>query len=59
MAALIKSANSLGSGFVEKAYKNALANQMRKDGLKMIQQHPIKVSYDGIIVGEFFADMLV
>ena len=32
---------------------------MRKDGLNVIQQHPIKVVYDGIIVGEFFADMLV
>ena len=54
-----KVSNTLGSGFVEKVYENALAHETRKDGLKVIQQHPIKVVYDGIIVGEFFADMLV
>jgi len=32
---------------------------MRKDGLIVTQQYPMKVVYDGIVVGEFFADMLV
>jgi GxxExxY protein len=32
---------------------------MRKDGLAVVQQHPIKVVYDGIVVGNFFVDMLV
>ena len=54
-----KVSNTLGAGFVEKVYENAHAHQMRKDGLKVIQQYPIEVIYDGIIVGEFFADMLV
>jgi GxxExxY protein len=51
--------NTLGIGFVEKVYENAHAHEMRKDGLKVVQQYPIKVVYDGIIVGEFFADLLV
>lgn len=51
--------NNLGIGFVEKVYENAHAHEMRKDGLRVIQQHPIKVVYDGIIVGEFFVDLLV
>jgi GxxExxY protein len=54
-----KVSNTLGIGFVEKVYENAHALEMRKDGLKVFQQHPIKVLYDGVIVGEFFADMLV
>jgi GxxExxY protein len=51
--------NNLGIGFVEKVYENAHAHEMRKDGLRVVQQHPIKVVYDGIIVGEFFVDLLV
>ena len=54
-----KVSNALGIGFVEKVYENALAHQMRKDGLKVLQQYPINVEYDGILVGEFLADMLV
>ncbi|MBP6210839.1 MAG: GxxExxY protein [Anaerolineales bacterium] len=52
--------NTLGTGFVEKVYENALAHQIRKSAsFSVAQQHPIKVSYDGVVVGEFFADMLV
>jgi len=51
--------NGLGSGFVEKVYENALAHELRKTGLDVTQQYPIKVYYDGIVVGEFFADLLV
>jgi len=54
-----KVSNALGIGFVEKVYENAHAFEMRKDGLKVIQQHPIKVLYESVIVGEFFVDMLV
>ena len=51
--------NTLGIGFVEKVYENALAHLMRKAGLKVDQQHPIKVTFDGVLVGEFVADLLV
>jgi GxxExxY protein len=51
--------NTLGAGFVEKVYENAYAYEMRKDSLVVVQQHPIKVVYDGIVVGDFYIDMLV
>ena len=52
--------NTLGTGFVEKVYENALVHRIRKStSLVVAQQHPIKVVYDGIIVGEFLADLLV
>lgn len=52
--------NSLGAGFVEKVYENALVHRIRKlTALVVAQQHPIKVIYDDVVVGEFFADLLV
>jgi GxxExxY protein len=51
--------NDLGYGFLEKVYENALAHKLRQAGLTVQQQHPIKVYYEGLIVGEFYADMLV
>ena len=54
-----KVSNALGVGFLEKVYENAHVHEMRKDGLSIIQQHPIKVVYDGIVVGDFFVDLLV
>ena len=51
--------NSLGIGFVEKVYENALAHEIQISGLRVAQQAPIKVLYDGIVVGDFFADLLV
>ena len=51
--------NTLGCGFLERVYENALAHETRKAGLDVKQQHAIQVVYDGVIVGEFVADMLV
>ena len=51
--------NTLGCGFLEKVYENALAHELRKAGLKVEQQHGIAVYYDGVIVGEYAADLLV
>lgn len=59
LACAFEVSNAPGIGFVEKVYENAFAHRMRKDGLKVVQQYPIKVMYDGVIVGEFLADMLV
>jgi GxxExxY protein len=52
-------ANELGSGFLEKVYDNALVYELRKAGLEVAQQEPIRVYYDGVVVGEFVADLLV
>ena len=51
--------NALGAGFLEKVYENALAHELRKAGLKVQQQHPIQVSYDGIVVGDYVADLFI
>jgi GxxExxY protein len=51
--------NNLGIGFVEKVYENALAHVIQTTGLKVAQQVPIKVLFDGIVVGDFYADLLV
>ena len=51
--------NELGTGFLEKVYENALTHELRKAGLRAEQQQPIKVFYDGIIVGDYMADIVV
>ena len=52
-------ANELGSGFLEKVYENALAHELRKAGLNVVQQFGIVVHYDDVIVGDYVADLLV
>jgi GxxExxY protein len=51
--------NSLGVGFLEKVYENALLLELERRGLAVKQQAPIKVYYAGKIVGEYFADLVV
>lgn len=51
--------NKLGYGFLEKVYQNALILELRKSGLKLQEQVPIQVCYEGRPVGEYFADLLI
>jgi len=51
--------NTLGYGFLEKVYRNALAIELRKMGLEVVTEGRILVYYDGEVVGEYFADLLV
>ena len=51
--------NALGYGFLEKVYENALAYELRRRGLYVEPQQQLNVYYDGVIVGEYFADLLV
>ena len=51
--------NALGPGFLERVYENALRIELEKIGLRVKQQEPINVSYDGQVVGEYFADLWV
>jgi hypothetical protein len=44
-------ANTLGAGFLEKVYENALAHELTKAGLMVRQQIAIGVEYDGVTVG--------
>ena len=52
-------AGTLGAGFLEKVYENALAYELRKAGLAVEQQPGVTVMYDGISVGEYCVDLLV
>ncbi len=51
--------NTLGPGFLEKIYENALRIELEKLGLTVKQQEPIRVIYDGQIVGEYYADLWI
>src|SRR6478672_2147602 len=51
--------NTLGHGFLEKVYENALAAALRKRGFDAVQQMPVKVFFEGVLVGEYFADLVV
>ena len=51
--------NTLGHGFLEKVYENALLHELLKAGIECKSQHRMQVVYDGIIVGEYVADILV
>jgi GxxExxY protein len=51
--------NTLGDGFLEKVYENALMIELRKSGLQADQQKKIEVFYDAQKVGDYFADILV
>jgi GxxExxY protein len=51
--------NTLGPGFLEKVYENALRIELEKAGFRVKQQQPINVVYDGQIVGEYYADLWV
>jgi len=51
--------NTLGFGFLEKVYENALKLELLKNGLFVEKQMPITVFYDDHVVGEYFADLVV
>jgi GxxExxY protein len=51
--------STLGSGFLESVYQNALVWELRKSGFRCEAQKPIIVRYDGQVVGAFAADLLV
>jgi GxxExxY protein len=49
----------LGFGFSEKVYQNAMFYELQRQGYEVEAQKPIKVFHKGVIVGEYFADILV
>ena len=51
--------NTLGPGFLEKVYENALAYEMRSLGLEVEKQKRIQVHYRDIIAGDYYADLIV
>jgi GxxExxY protein len=59
LKAAFKVHNTLGFGFLENVYQNALIIEIRKEGLKVEREKPIKVQYGDEIVGEYSADLIV
>ncbi len=60
---IIKSAynvhNVLGSGFLEKVYQNSMLIEMLEMGLNVQKEIPIPVFYKKMLVGNYFADLVV
>jgi GxxExxY protein len=59
IAAFYQVYNTLGWGFLEKVYHNALLHELGKRGLRVETKVKFDVYYDGIHVGEYFADIVV
>jgi len=59
IAGAFQVSNVLGAGFLEKVYENALCHELRKRGIEVVQQQPIKTWYDGVVVGDYCADLIV
>lgn len=51
--------NTLGYGFLEKVYENAMMLELKSLGLYCEKQKPISVFYKSFQVGEYFADIIV
>jgi len=51
--------NQLGFGFLESIYKNAMIIELGKSDLKVEAEKPLKVYYDGQVVGDFYVDLFI
>ncbi|MEO8665551.1 MAG: GxxExxY protein [Ignavibacteria bacterium] len=51
--------NKMGFGYLESVYEKCLMIEFRKSNIGAEFQKPITVSYDGYVVGEFYADVLI
>jgi GxxExxY protein len=59
LGAAFKVQNTLGAGFLEKVYENALSIELRKCGLAVVGQKAFPVRYEGTVVGDYIADLVV
>ena len=59
LGACFEVAHELGAGFLESVYEKALMVVLVQKGVHVEAQVPLKVKFRGVIVGEFFADVLV
>jgi len=51
--------NTLGAGFLERVYSNALICELRTHGLACTQAAAVQVKYKGTVVGDYIADIVV
>jgi GxxExxY protein len=59
LEACFEVSKELGIGFIESVYEKALLVALEQKGLKVENQVPLKVRFRGVVVGEFYADLLV
>ena len=59
VGAAIRVWKTLGYGFLEKVYENALVIELRKRDFRVEQQEPVKVLYEDQLVGDYVADIVV
>ena len=50
---------NLGYGFLEQVYENAMAYELQESGLGVMRQQKIDVYYRSIVMGEYFADLII
>ena len=55
----MKAHRMLGSGFLESVCQKALLHEFRMAGMRAEEEVPLRVTYDGVVAGEFYADMVV
>ena len=51
--------NTLGAGFIENVYENALKLELNKIGISALQQEELDVFYEGQVVGHFRPDLWI
>ena len=59
LEAAFEVSRKLGAGFLESVYEKALFVALRQKNLQVVCQVPLKVKFRDVIVGEFYADMLI
>jgi len=59
LQACFEVSNELGIGFLESVYEEALLIVLRQKGLNAYSQMSLAVKFRGIVVGEFYVDILV
>jgi GxxExxY protein len=59
ISAVFEVHNTLGPGFLEKVYENALMAELTLRGISAEAQKPLVVQFKGIEVGSYYADIVV
>lgn len=59
LQACFEVSKELGSGFLESVYEKSLMVALKQKGLQVVAQVPLSVKFRGVVVGEFYADILV
>jgi len=59
LEACFEVSNELGVGFIESVYEKALQVALLQKGIAVERQIPLHVSFRGVMVGDFTADLIV